>query len=323
MRAALVAISLGAAGAAAVVAISGGVRRGKLPVPRLIVQPGRIVANGYDTATLVMESAASSAPVVSVVANTHAATVDDVTGAAGKWQARIRGGVLPGRIRLRVAFRDAPAAEAELESIPFVRDTAQDGTPDFLRLDDERDRQSFRRWFTWLAEAQYFQPPAARPAEIEDCAALIRYAYREALHAHDTAWAAMAQTPPAPPFDSVAKFQYPACLICDLHAGSAAIQSPVAQRNCGQIERLRNRSRMRKVRGGMQRTLALYPCCTLRRAVECRRCLRLRLPSAHRQLATALHLSFWTGASRDAPAAPLRLPSGMSVHLRRNPGSQN
>ena len=32
-----------------------------------------------------------------------------------------------------------------------------------------------------LAEAQYFQPPAARPPEINDCAALIRYAYREAL----------------------------------------------------------------------------------------------------------------------------------------------
>ena len=103
------------------------------------------MADGYDTATLVMESAASSAPVVSVVANAHAATIEEVTGGAGKWQARIRSGVLPGRIRLRVAFRDAPAADAELEAIPFMRDTAQDGTPDFLRLDDERDRQAFRR----------------------------------------------------------------------------------------------------------------------------------------------------------------------------------
>jgi len=201
---------VGAAGALAVVAISGGVRRGRLlPAPRLTLEPARIVADGYDTATLVMESAANSAPVVSVVANTHAATVEDVTGAAGKWQVRIRGGVLPGRIRLRIAFQNASAAEAELESVPFVRDTAQDGTPDFLRLDDERDRQAFRRWFTWLAEAQYFQPPAARTAEIKDCAALIRYAYREALHTHDTAWAGTAHAPPAPPFDSVAKYQYP------------------------------------------------------------------------------------------------------------------
>jgi uncharacterized protein YfaT (DUF1175 family) len=206
MRATLVAISLVAL---AVIAISGGVRRGRLlPAPRLTLEPERIVADGYDTAALVIESAATTAPSVSVVGNPHAATIEDVTGAAGKWQARIRAGVLPGRIRLRVAFENAPPAETELESLPFTRDTAQDGTPDFLRLDDERDRQAFRRWFTWLAEAQYFQPPAARPAEIKDCAALIRYAYREALHAHDTAWAATAETPP-PPFDSVAKYRYP------------------------------------------------------------------------------------------------------------------
>jgi uncharacterized protein YfaT (DUF1175 family) len=109
---------------------------------------------------------------------------------------------------LRVTLPGAPPAEAELESVLFTRDTAQDGTPDFLRLDDERDRQAFRHWFTWLAEAQYFQPSASRPPEINDCAALIRYAYREALHAHDTAWATAAHTPP-PPFASIVKYQYP------------------------------------------------------------------------------------------------------------------
>src|ERR1039457_3550314 len=181
MRTALVAIS---AGAVAVVAISGGARHGRLlPAPRLILQPARIVADGYSTATLVMQSAASSAPAISVAGNRHAAIIEEVTGTPGKWEAHIRAGILPGRIRLRVAFQGAPAAETELESVPFIRDTAQDGTPDFLRLDDERDRQAFRRWFTWLAEAQYFQPPAAGPAEIKDCAGLIRYAYRESLNA--------------------------------------------------------------------------------------------------------------------------------------------
>jgi hypothetical protein len=212
-----VAISVVAAGAVAVVAISGGVRRGSLPAPHLILEPASIVADGYDTATLIIGSPYTSAPAITVLGPPHAATIEDLTGNPGKWQARIRAGVQPGPIRLRVAFPNAPPAEAQLESLPFTRDTAQDGTPDFLRLDDERDRQAFRRWFTWLAEAQYFQPPADRPsgiaaeiaAEIKDCAALIRYAYREALHAHDTAWAAAAHAPPAPSFDSVAKYQYP------------------------------------------------------------------------------------------------------------------
>ena len=63
-------------------------------------------------------------------------------------------------------------------------DTIGDGTPDFLRLHDPADRIAFRRWFTFLAEAQYFRGRAL-PAEIDDCAALLRFAYREALRPHD------------------------------------------------------------------------------------------------------------------------------------------
>jgi uncharacterized protein YfaT (DUF1175 family) len=65
--------------------------------------------------------------------------------------------------------------------MPAVTDWAGDGTPVFLRLDTERDQRAFRRWFTFLAEVQYFVKPPDRPIEIKDCAALIRYAYREAL----------------------------------------------------------------------------------------------------------------------------------------------
>ncbi|HLJ46537.1 MAG TPA: DUF1175 domain-containing protein [Bryobacteraceae bacterium] len=86
---------------------------------------------------------------------------------------------------------------------------AADGIPEFLHLDDGHDQQAFRRWFTFLAEAQYFQAPAARPAEINDCAALIRYAYREALRRHDSNWAADAQLPIIPALDSVSKYHYP------------------------------------------------------------------------------------------------------------------
>ena len=42
-----------------------------------------------------------------------------------------------------------------------------------------------------------------------DCAALIRYAYREALRAHDGNWATDAHLPVAPGIPSVAKYQYP------------------------------------------------------------------------------------------------------------------
>jgi uncharacterized protein YfaT (DUF1175 family) len=63
-----------------------------------------------------------------------------------------------------------------------------DGTPDFLRLNDPADQAAFRRWFTRIADYQAMRPRAEVPAEITDCASLLRYAYREALKRHDAAW---------------------------------------------------------------------------------------------------------------------------------------
>lgn len=90
-----------------------------------------------------------------------------------------------------------------------LTDSIGDGTPDFLRLEDSADQEAFRLWFTFLAEVQYFTPPNSRPEEIVDCAALIRYAYREALRRHDDNWAASARLPLVPAMASVRKFAFP------------------------------------------------------------------------------------------------------------------
>jgi hypothetical protein len=63
-----------------------------------------------------------------------------------------------------------------------------DGTPDFLRLTDPADRTAFRQWFTAIAEYQAVRPAGEVPAEITDCASLLRFAYREALKRHDDTW---------------------------------------------------------------------------------------------------------------------------------------
>jgi len=83
------------------------------------------------------------------------------------------------------------------------------GTPDSIRLDDPADQQAFRRWFTFLAEVQYFIPAEQRPAEIVDCSALVRYAYREALRNHDSAWSNESRLPVVPAIESVRKYNYP------------------------------------------------------------------------------------------------------------------
>ncbi len=111
------------------------------------------------------------------------------------------------RVGRPALHRDA-ASPVQTGQEVSLADSFEDGTPDFLRLDTRRDRQAFRRWFTYLAEAQYFQLRTSA-AEIDDCAALIRYAYREALHAHDANWAGSAGLGVVPAFESPAKYRYP------------------------------------------------------------------------------------------------------------------
>jgi uncharacterized protein YfaT (DUF1175 family) len=107
----------------------------------------------------------------------------------------------------RVSHSPAPPPPRILAAKLDLRDSLEDGTPDFMRLDSPADRDAFRHWFTWLAEAQYFQPPAERPAEIGDCAALLRYAYRETLRVHHPGWAADARLPVVPAFEPVTKYE--------------------------------------------------------------------------------------------------------------------
>lgn len=183
-------------------------RQGASPM-RVSVRPQRILADGTDAAIVSIESSGEGKPRVTIVSGPKGAAVESVTGGGGRWEAAVRAGIVPGKIRVAIAMPGARTAAAEIEAVLAERDSLEDGTPDSLRLDSPRDREAFRRWFTFLAEAQYFQPEGARPAEINDCAALIRYCYRETLHIHDAAWTASAQLPLVPAFDSPVKYQYP------------------------------------------------------------------------------------------------------------------
>ena len=77
---------------------------------------------------------------------------------------------------------------------PLAPATAQ------VRLADESDRAAFRGWFVLLADAAFYQPPV----EVTDCAALVRYAMREALRPHTADWLRRAQLPVAPALTEVA-----------------------------------------------------------------------------------------------------------------------
>ncbi len=71
--------------------------------------------------------------------------------------------------------------------------------PAQVRLADESDRAAFRSWFVLLADAQFEE----RAPEVTDCAALVRFAFREALRAHTPEWARLVALPFTPRFPDV------------------------------------------------------------------------------------------------------------------------
>ena len=146
--------------------------RATLP-PRVTLTPFQLMANGYDSATLTIDEPSPNAPAITIEP-AHGATVRDLSVAEHGWQAQIRAGVIPGIVTVRVHVPGRPPSIARLVTDFDAADSAGDGTPDFLRLDDPDDQRAFRRWFTFLAETQYFEPAERRPAEIVDCAALHR-----------------------------------------------------------------------------------------------------------------------------------------------------
>jgi len=116
--------------------------------------------------------------------------------------------IQPGTVILQAKAPNLPASKVVIRTGLDPSDSFGDGTPDFLRL-DSADRLAFRHWFTFLAESSYIQKEDDRPKEISDCAALIRYAYREALRSHEGKWATDLHLPTPPKSGSVQKYQYP------------------------------------------------------------------------------------------------------------------
>jgi uncharacterized protein YfaT (DUF1175 family) len=67
-------------------------------------------------------------------------------------------------------------------------DSDSDGIPDVAELQSFMDRENFRKWFTVIAEGQFYHLSEQWNAEQRDCAGLVRFAWREALRRHDRLW---------------------------------------------------------------------------------------------------------------------------------------
>jgi len=82
----------------------------------------------------------------------------------------------------------SPESNSSSRSESELSDSDHDGIPDLIELHTFQDRDSFRRWFTMIAETQCYQLSDQWNAEQRDCAGLARFAIREALRHHDRIW---------------------------------------------------------------------------------------------------------------------------------------
>ena len=171
------------------------------------IDTATLPADGDSIATITVHS--TSKLDVHITEGQHRAELIASRTVAGTQQFAIRAGTTPGHIAVEITAPNSSSRTVALETTLDPRDSAADGTPDFLRLDDPSDRRAFREWFTFLAEHEAYRPTSQLAPEIDDCAALIRYAYRESLRDHEGTWATDLRLNEVPGTASVHKYQFP------------------------------------------------------------------------------------------------------------------
>jgi hypothetical protein len=121
----------------------------------------------------------------------------------------VRAPVVPGPALLHFSWH-AHRYNLAVRYFPSTTDSHQDGLPDALHLHTPEDRAAFRAWFVAVAEQEAALPDEKLPGEINDCAALLRFAYREALVQHDDRWLAAQPDPTRfASLVSIAQYRYP------------------------------------------------------------------------------------------------------------------
>jgi len=171
--------------------------------------PGTIPADGFTSAEFTVRSSGGRdlEGLHVAVDDPHRARVESIAIRGDIARVILRVGVLPGEDNLRLSAPGFEAHQVTVHSTLDASDSVGDGTPDFLRLHDAADRTAFRRWFTGLAEAEYYRRQSS--GEINDCAALLRYAYREALRSHDATRTKPSALLVAPAAADIQQYQYP------------------------------------------------------------------------------------------------------------------
>ena len=146
----------------AVVVCAFSLRRALAPASmQLQLSQVTLPADGFSTTELKIHSTRAIRHLSVESGNERRVTVESVIVKGDDATATLRAGVMPGETSLRVSADGISAGKIEVSTAPDFSDSFGDGTPDFLRLHDAADRRGIPRWFTLLAESQYYREPQA------------------------------------------------------------------------------------------------------------------------------------------------------------------
>ena len=107
------------------------------------------------------------------------------------------------------AFFETSSGEIKIEFFSTSADADLDGFPDCAELLSENSRKNFTARFVRIAETQFLKESPAWKKSQRDCAGLVRFAYRESLKLHDSAWTLKTGITDTKDLPQINEFSYP------------------------------------------------------------------------------------------------------------------
>ena len=196
-------------------------RPGKAEKVMLLIEPNRLVADGRAKTTFILrahDGKGRGTVLRGQVAFEVFSRKGILTLSSGQvWNSNRRevratatAGVQTGTAKVVARMDGLVSDTVTLENIPSYDDRNGDGFPDVAQLAGEQDKERFREWLASIAEAQYYQTSDLWNKDQQDCAGLIRFAFREALKRHDREWLLHFKFLTEPGIGDVEAFNYPA-----------------------------------------------------------------------------------------------------------------
>ena len=130
----------------------------------------------------------------------------------GRWHQNILVGRESGKVSFLVNVVHkglSTVSQHQLSLVPDQGDADQDGFPNALELETEEDRTAFRQWFTSVASSQAKVIDEDWHTIQQNCAGLLRFAYKEALRRHDNAWLSRRRYLTMSTARDVSRYNYP------------------------------------------------------------------------------------------------------------------